>query len=79
LFKAGDAKSTGASIAKALAASGAVVGNFTADEAEADRLVSEIELADGVTVPIHANLADDADIERLLATMAGLQAARQSG
>ena len=64
----GAAKGIGAGIAKALAAEGAaVVVNYAASKAGADRVVAEITAAGGKAVAIQADVSKSADIVRLFA------------
>jgi 3-oxoacyl-[acyl-carrier protein] reductase len=62
----GASKGIGAAIAKHLGAAGAsVVVNYSASQANADKVVAEITAAGGKAVAIHANVSQPADIERL--------------
>jgi 3-oxoacyl-[acyl-carrier protein] reductase len=62
----GASKGIGASIAQHLAAAGAsVVVNYATSKKGADSVVAEIERAGGKAVAVHANIAVQADIERL--------------
>jgi 3-oxoacyl-[acyl-carrier protein] reductase len=64
----GASKGIGAGIAKALAAEGAaVVVNYASSKQGADRVVDEISKANGRAIAIQADVAKQADIERLLA------------
>jgi 3-oxoacyl-[acyl-carrier protein] reductase len=64
----GASKGIGAAIAKRLAAEGAsVVVNYSSSKEGADRVVSEIKAGGGKAVAIQANVAKQADIERLFA------------
>ena len=64
----GASKGIGASIAKHLAAAGAsVVVNYASSKAGADKVVAEITAAGGKAVAIHGDVAQPADITRLLA------------
>jgi len=64
----GASKGIGAEIAKQLAAGGAaVVVNYSASKAGADKVVAEIERAGGKAVAVKANLAEEADVRRLFA------------
>ncbi len=64
----GASKGIGAAIAKHLAAEGAaVVVNYSSSREGADRVVSEIESKGGKAVAVKADLAKQADIERLFA------------
>src|SRR3954471_20047365 len=64
----GASKGIGAAIAKQLAAEGAaVVVNYSSSKEGADRVVSEIKAGGGKAVAIQANVAKQADIERLFA------------
>ncbi|WP_341989610.1 glucose 1-dehydrogenase [Azorhizobium sp. AG788] len=64
----GAAKGIGAGIAKALAAEGAaVVVNYAASKAGAERVVSEITAAGGKAVAIQADVSKPDDIARLFA------------
>jgi 3-oxoacyl-[acyl-carrier protein] reductase len=64
----GASKGIGAAIALHMAAEGAaVVVNYAASKAGADRVVSEIVRGGGKAVAVQANLAKPADIERLFA------------
>jgi 3-oxoacyl-[acyl-carrier protein] reductase len=62
----GASKGIGAAIAKHLGAAGAsVVVNYSASQANVDKVVAEITAAGGKAVAIHANVSQPADIERL--------------
>lgn len=62
----GASKGIGAGIAKHLAAAGAaVVVNYASSRESADRLVVAITAEGGTAVAIHANVSQQADIERL--------------
>ncbi len=64
----GASKGIGAAIAKHLAAEGAaVVVNYSSSKAGADRVVAEITAKGGRAVPVQANIAKAADIQRLFA------------
>jgi 3-oxoacyl-[acyl-carrier protein] reductase len=64
----GASKGIGAAIAKHLAAEGAaVVVNYSSSKEGADRVVQEIKSKGGKAVAIQANVARQADIERLFA------------
>jgi len=64
----GASKGIGASIAKHLAAEGAaVVVNYSSSKEGADRVVAEISKSGGKAVAVQANLAKQADIQRLFA------------
>ena len=64
----GASKGIGASIAKELAAEGAaVVVNYASSKEDADRVVSEITAAGGKALAVQANVAKQAEIERLFA------------
>ena len=64
----GASKGIGAAIAKHLAAEGAaVVVNYASSKAGADRVVAEITSQGGKAVAVQANVAKQADIERLFA------------
>jgi len=64
----GASKGIGASIAKHYAAEGAsVVVNYSSSKEGADKVVAEIVAAGGKAVAVHANVAKQADIERLFA------------
>src|SRR6185436_752747 len=64
----GASKGIGASIASHLAAAGAaVVVNYSSSKEGADRIVSEIKGSGGKAVAVQANLAKQADIQRLFA------------
>jgi 3-oxoacyl-[acyl-carrier protein] reductase len=64
----GASKGIGASIAKHLAAEGAaVVVNYASSRAGADQVVAEITHAGGKAVAVQADVAKQADIERLFA------------
>src|SRR5437899_730011 len=62
----GASKGIGASIAKHLAAEGAaVVVNYASSKEGADRVVAEIAGSGGKAVAVQANVAKQAEIERL--------------
>ena len=64
----GASKGIGAAIARHLAAAGAaVVVNYSASKAEADRIVADIVGHGGKAVAIQANVAKPDDIKRLFA------------
>lgn len=64
----GASKGIGAAIAKHLAAEGAaVVVNYSASKAGADKVVNDIKAAGGKAVAVQANVAKKADIEKLVA------------
>jgi 3-oxoacyl-[acyl-carrier protein] reductase len=64
----GASKGIGAAIARHLAAEGAaVVVNYSSSKEGADRVVSEIKSKGGRAVAVQANVAREADIERLFA------------
>ena len=64
----GASKGIGASIAKHLAAEGAaVVVNYSSSKAGADRVVAEINAKGGRAISVQANVAQQADIQRLFA------------
>src|SRR3984893_450241 len=64
----GASKGIGASIALHLAAEGAaVVVNYSSSKEGADRVVSEITGNGGKAVAVQANVAKEADIQRLFA------------
>src|SRR5207247_761150 len=64
----GASKGIGAAIAKSLAAEGAaVVVNYALSREGADRVVAEITGNGGKAVAVQANMAKQADIERLFA------------
>jgi len=64
----GASKGIGASIAKHLAAAGAsVVVNYASSKAGADKVVAEITAAGGKAVAVQGDVAQPADITRLLA------------
>jgi 3-oxoacyl-[acyl-carrier protein] reductase len=64
----GASKGIGAAIAKHLAAEGAsVVVNYASSKEGADRVVSEIRQQGGQAIAVQANVAQQADIERLFA------------
>src|SRR4051794_23652058 len=64
----GASKGIGASIAKHLAAEGAaVVVNYSSSKAGADRVVAEITGEGGRAIPVQADVAKQADIQRLFA------------
>ncbi len=64
----GASKGIGAAIAKRLAAEGAsIVVNYSSSREGADRVVAEIIADGGKAVAVHANVAKQADIERLFA------------
>ncbi|HEY1379151.1 MAG TPA: glucose 1-dehydrogenase [Gemmataceae bacterium] len=63
----GASKGIGASIALHLAAEGAaVVVNYASDKAGADRIVGEITGSGGRAVAVQANVAQEADVRRLI-------------
>ena len=71
----GASKGIGASIAKHFAEEGAaVVVNYSSSRADADRAVAEITSKGGKALAVQANLAKEADIQRLFG-----QHARRSG
>ena len=60
----------GEAVAKGLAAAGAaVVVNYVVDPAAADRVVGEIRAAGGTAMPMHADVADEAQVEGMFARM----------
>jgi 3-oxoacyl-[acyl-carrier protein] reductase len=64
----GASKGIGASIAKHLAAEGAtVVVNYSSSKEGADRVVAEITAKGGRALAVQANIANQADIQRLFA------------
>jgi len=64
----GASKGIGAAIAKQLAVEGAaVVVNYSSSKEGADRVVAEITKSGGRAVAVHANVAKQADIDRLFA------------
>jgi len=64
----GASKGIGAAIAKHLAADGAaVVVNYSASKAGAEKVVGEIKAGGGKAVAVQANVAKKADIEKLVA------------
>jgi 3-oxoacyl-[acyl-carrier protein] reductase len=64
----GASKGIGASIAKHLASEGAaVVVNYASSKADADRVVAEITHNGGKAIAVQADVAKQADIERLFA------------
>jgi len=64
----GASKGIGAAIAKHLAADGAaVVVNYSASKTGADKVVAEIKADGGKAVAVQANVANKADIEKLIA------------
>jgi len=64
----GASKGIGASIAKHLAAEGAaVVVNYASSKEGADRVVTEITRGGGKAIAVQANVAKQADIDRLFA------------
>src|SRR5690349_3659872 len=64
----GASKGIGASIAKHLAAEGAsVVVNYASSKAGADKVVAEIAAAGGKAIAIQGDVANPADIVRLVA------------
>src|ERR1044072_7118938 len=64
----GASKGIGAAIAKNLAAEGAsVVVNYSSSKEGADRVVAEITKGGGRAVAVQANVARQADIDRLFA------------
>ena len=64
----GASKGIGASIAKHLAAEGAaVVVNYASSKADAEKVVSDITTKGGKAIAVQANVAKQADIQRLFA------------
>jgi 3-oxoacyl-[acyl-carrier protein] reductase len=64
----GASKGIGAAIAKHLAAEGAaVVVNYSSSQADADKVVGEITAQGGKAVAMQANVATQAEVERLFA------------
>ena len=64
----GASKGIGAAVSKALAAEGAaVVVNYSSSREAAERVVSEITADGGKSIAVQANVARQADIERLFA------------
>lgn len=64
----GASKGIGAAIAKHLAAAGAsVVVNYSSSKADGDKVVAEIVAGGGRAVAVQANVARQADVERLFA------------
>lgn len=64
----GASKGIGASIAKHLAAAGAAVAvNYSSSKEGADRVVAEIKKNGGKAVAVQANVAKQADIQRMFA------------
>src|SRR3954463_15102295 len=64
----GASKGIGAAIAKHLAAAGAsVVVNYSSSKEGADRVVDQIAKRGGQAVAVRANVAEQADIDRLFA------------
>jgi 3-oxoacyl-[acyl-carrier protein] reductase len=64
----GASKGIGASIAEHLAAAGAkVVVNYSSSKEGADRVVTNIKATGGQAIAVQANVAKEADIERLFA------------
>ena len=64
----GASKGIGAAIAKHLAADGAaVVVNYSASQAGADKVVGEIKADGGKAMAVQANVAKKPDIEKLVA------------
>lgn len=64
----GASKGIGAEIARQLGAAGAaVVVNYSASKAGADKVVADITKAGGKAVAVQANMTEPADIERLFA------------
>ncbi len=62
----GASKGIGASIAKYLAQEGAaIVVNYSSSKEAADRLVTEVVSHDGKAVAVQANVANQAEVERL--------------
>ena len=62
----GSSKGIGAAIAKGLAAEGAmVVVNYASDASGAERVVSEIERADGIALAVGANVASSKEVDAL--------------
>jgi 3-oxoacyl-[acyl-carrier protein] reductase len=64
----GASKDIGASIARHLADAGAaVVVNYASSRAEADRVVADITRNGGRAIAVHANVAEQGDVNRLFA------------
>jgi 3-oxoacyl-[acyl-carrier protein] reductase len=64
----GGSKGIGAAIAKEMAAEGAsVIVNFASSKEGADRVVAEIKSNGGKAIAVQANVAKNAEIERLFA------------
>lgn len=64
----GSSKGIGAEIARQLAAAGAaVVVNFSSSKGGADKVVDDISKAGGKAVAVQANVAEQADIQKLFA------------
>jgi 3-oxoacyl-[acyl-carrier protein] reductase len=64
----GASKGIGAEIARQLAAAGAaVVVNYSSSKAGADKVVDDISKAGGKAVAVQANVAEQADIQKLFA------------
>jgi 3-oxoacyl-[acyl-carrier protein] reductase len=64
----GASKGIGAAIAKSLAAAGAaVVVNYSSSKDAADRVVADITAQGGTAVALHANIAKEEDVKRLMA------------
>src|SRR5439155_18246034 len=64
----GASKGIGASIAQHLAAEGAaVVVNYASSKQDADRVVAEITGSGGKAIAVHADVAKQAEIQRLFA------------
>ncbi len=64
----GASKGIGAAIAKQLAAEGAeVVVNYSSDQAGADKTVADITAAGGKAIAVKASVAEQADIDHLIA------------
>ena len=64
----GASKGIGAGIAKGLAAEGAaVVVNYASSKDGADHVVAEITAKGGKAIAVHANVAKEADVEKLFA------------
>jgi 3-oxoacyl-[acyl-carrier protein] reductase len=64
----GSSKGIGAEIARQLAAAGAaVVVNYSSSKDAADRVVADITAQGGKAAALHANIANEADVQRLFA------------